>query len=277
VANRQTIFSGAHHLGHGSLCATGLGVALQVLSVMLALSASATVVAANSTSASTLSPKVANLLDFIGALEAPDGYDSYSYYASAPPPKPLTQMSIAEVLAWQDKIDPTSKSEAAGRFQIMNYTLRDIVKQHGINPNLRFNEETQNRLALLLLERRGWHPDSTDYISMANSIAHEWAALPLVSGPDKGKSAHHNTKGAKNRAQTSPAAFLDVLKNGSNAQTVLRAVKLSRSARRIASVDNGTFSVRQIHRVETAKPTVTGGAITPSKVIVYTIDPYQQD
>ena len=70
---------------------------------------------------------------------------------------------------------------------------------------------------------------------------------------------------------------MDVLKNGSNAQTVLRAVKLSRSARRIASVDNGSFSLRQVHRVETPKAAVTGGAITPSKVIVYTIDPYQQD
>ncbi|WP_299345599.1 hypothetical protein, partial [uncultured Maritalea sp.] len=29
----------------------------------------------------------------------------------------------------------------------------------------------------------------------------------VTSGPNKGKSAHHNTKGAKNRAQTSPAIF----------------------------------------------------------------------
>ena len=277
MENRQILFTHICHIASVCLRSMDLRAALQILSVMLVLSLSATLAAANSMPATALSPKAASLLEFIGTLEAPDGYDSYSYYASAPPPKPLTQMSIAEVLAWQDKIDQTSKSEAAGRFQIMNYTLRDIVKQHGINPDLRFDKNTQNRLALLLLERRGWHPDNTDYISMANSIAHEWAALPLVSGPNKGKSAHHNTKGAKNRAQTSPAIFLDVLKNGTNAQTALRAVKLSRSARRIASVDHGSFSLRQVYRVETPKAAVTGGAITPSKVIVYTIDPYQQD
>ena len=52
--------------------------------------------------------KTAGVLDFIGSIEAPAGYNAYSYYASSPPPKPLTTMTISEVLAWQERIDRTS-------------------------------------------------------------------------------------------------------------------------------------------------------------------------
>lgn len=228
-------------------------------------------------SALAMDAKAAGLLDFIGSLEAPKGYDSYSYYASAPPPKPLTQMTIAQVLAWQDRIDPTSRSEAAGRFQIMPETLRETVKLHGVNTSLRFDEATQNRLGLLVLAKRGWHPDRTDYPAMANRLALEWAALPLVTGPNRGKSAYRSTKSVKNRAQTTPAIFLNVLKNGAASKVVMRAVKLSRTARRVTTSGSVRIKKNGLYRVETRKTSVTGGDITPSKVITYLSDPYQMN
>ena len=222
--------------------------------------------------------KTAALLDFIGSIEAPRGYDDYYRGVSSPPPRPLTQMTIREVLAWQDRIDRYSKSEAAGRFQIIEDTLRGLVRKHGIDTSQLFDVAMQNRLAMILLDGRGWNPNSTAYVKMANSLAEEWAALPLVSGPNKGLSAHHHDKRAKNRALVSPEAFLDVLKNGRNASPVLRAVKLSKSNRRVASASSGAVKLNRISSTRTVKKkAITGGAITPSKVIVFTSDPYRMD
>lgn len=238
----------------------------------------ATSIAAGPNTGSAIHPKTAGLLDFIGTLEAPKGYDSYSYYAAAPPPKPLTTMTIRQVLAWQESIDRRSKSEAAGRFQIMEDTLRGLVRSNGVNPNLVFNEATQNRLGMMLLKRRGWNPNSQNYVAMANSIAKEWAALPLVSGPKMGQSVYRSTKGPKNRAQTTPAIYLDVLRNGSKSNAILRAVKLSRTHRRVASIESRGVKIRRISSVKTTKAAnVTGGAITPSKIIVFSTDPFQLD
>jgi hypothetical protein len=225
-----------------------------------------------------IDPKTAGLLEFIGTLEAPKVYDSYSYYAAAPPPKPLTTMTIRQVLAWQDRIDARSKSDAAGRFQIMEDTLRGLVTSEGVNQNLVFNEATQNRLGMMLLKRRGWNPNSQNYVAMANSIAKEWAALPLVSGPNKGQSVYRNLKGPKKRAQTTPAIYMDVIRNGSKSNAVLRAVKLSRTHRRVASIESRGIKIRRISSVKSTKPSnVTGGAITPSKIIVFNTDPFQLD
>lgn len=227
---------------------------------------------------STIHPKTAALLDLIGSIEAPRGYDDYYRGVSSPPPRPLTTMTIREVLAWQDRIDRYSKSEAAGRFQIIEDTLRPLVRKHGIDTNQLFDVAMQNRLAMILLDGRGWNPNSTAYMKMANNLAEEWAALPLVSGPNRGLSAHHHDKRAKNRAQISPEAFLDVLKNGRNAAPVLRAAKLSRSNRRVASVSNGAVKLQRISTTRTVKTSkVAGGAITPSKVIVFSSDPYRMD
>jgi hypothetical protein len=225
-----------------------------------------------------IDPKTAGLLEFIGTLEAPKGYNSYSYYAAAPPPRPLTTMTIREVLAWQDRIDARSKSEAAGRFQIMEDTLRRLVTSKGINQNLLFNEATQNRLGVILLKEAGWNPLGTNYVTMANNIAKVWAGLPLVSGPRRGESVYRNLKGPKNRAQSTPEIYLDVLKNGNKNHTVLRAVQLSKTHRRVASIESRGVKIQRISSVKTTKTAnVTGGALTPSKIIVFNTDPFQLD
>ena len=66
------------------------------------------------------------MLDPTGSQDAPGGYDVYSNYAAAPPPKPLTTMTENEVIASQDMIDAQSRSKDAGRFQILEDTRRDF-------------------------------------------------------------------------------------------------------------------------------------------------------
>jgi hypothetical protein len=107
------------------------------------------------------------------------------------PPKPLTQMTVGEVLAWQDRIDPLYRSEAAGRYQIMEDTLRGLYAEAGMTLDSKFDEAGQDRLATALLKRRGLDKYLHGYLSVnkfCNELAKEWASLPVVDGPKKGRS-----------------------------------------------------------------------------------------
>ena len=178
-----------------------------------------------SASAQVTDPKTKGLLDFIGSIEGPAGYDDYYRGVSSGPPRPLTSMTIREVLAWQDSIDAASKSEAAGRYQIMEDTLRGLVRSKGINQDRLYNADTQDELAQMLLKRRGWDPARTDYVKMCNSIAYEWAAMPMCSGVKAGRSAYDGLAG--NKALTSQEAFLAVLANGDDPSQVAWALTQS--------------------------------------------------
>lgn len=80
-------------------------------------------------------------------------------------------------------------SEAAGRYQIMEDTLRGLL--HIVGPDELFDEKNQDRLAIGLLRRRGLD----DYLegrmsihSFGNNLAKEWASLPVVKGRKYGRS-----------------------------------------------------------------------------------------
>jgi muramidase (phage lysozyme) len=107
------------------------------------------------------------------------------------PSKPLTQKTIREVLAWQDRIDPLYRSEAAGRYQIMEDTLRGLYAEAGMTLDSMFDQAGQDRLAMALLKRRGLDKFLHGYLSVnkfCNELAKEWASLPVVDGPKKGRS-----------------------------------------------------------------------------------------
>ena len=254
-------------------CTAGLGLCL-----MLPFSAEP---GQASPAITRLDPRTAGMLDFIGSLEAPGGYDVYSHYAAAPPPKPLTKMTVNEVLAWQDRIDARSRSEAAGRFQIMEDTLRDyLVPTMGLTGQEKFNADMQNAMAVVLMQRRGWSPKGTNHVRMGNALAKEWAALPLLSGPNIGKSAHHKTKGARNRALTTPEQFLAVLQDPTKAKAVLNAVSHTpaESPVKITKLGLGAVRIRTFQRTRpTAPDDLSGGALKPSRVIVFDVDPYAQN
>jgi hypothetical protein len=107
------------------------------------------------------------------------------------PPKPLVKMTIGEVLAWQDSIDAMYMSEASGKYQIMEDTLRGLYKSAGLSTQDLFNEANQDKLANALLVRRGLNRYLGGEISahsFANRLAREWASLPVVTGANRGKS-----------------------------------------------------------------------------------------
>ena len=133
------------------------------------------------------------LLDFIAKPESGGDYNIVwgGIKRKDKPPKPLVVMTIQEVLDWQDRIDPHYMSEAAGRYQIMEDTLRGLYKSAGLTAKSLFNEDNQDKLATQLLRRRGLEQYMSGQISankFANSLAKEWASLPVVTGPKIGRS-----------------------------------------------------------------------------------------
>ncbi len=95
--------------------------------------------------------------------------------------KPLTTMTAAEVLAWQDDIDRYYPSEAAGAYQFLEDTLREFLRGRGDHV---FDRKFQDSLALELMRRRGLGRlvrGQIDVCTFCNNLAMEWASLPVVT------------------------------------------------------------------------------------------------
>lgn len=154
-----------------------------------------------------------NILSFISSKEAPRGAVDYFRGVKIPPPKPLTQMTINEVLAWQTRaVNAGSFSAAAGKFQIITPTLRSLVAEMKLSGNEMFDEAMQDRMGFQLLKRRGWDSYASGRISelqFANNLAKEWAILPVVSGANRGRSFY--AKDGVNKAGVTPETVLSVI------------------------------------------------------------------
>jgi hypothetical protein len=156
------------------------------------------------------------LLDYIAKHESDGDYNVVwsRIKKEDRPAKPLTEMTIGEVLEWQDRIDPHYPSEAAGRYQILEDTLRGLYTEAGLSPADPFDGINQDRLAVRLLRRRGLADFLVKRITaekFANSLAKEWASLPCVSGPKKGRSFYGGD--GLNRALADVESFLAVVRS----------------------------------------------------------------
>lgn len=149
-------------------------------------------------------------LNLMGNLEGLRGFGTVSDFAPILPERPLTEMTLAEVLDYQREIrEMGTISSAVGRYQFIYLTLRDLVETHGISDELRFDEEIQTYLARFLMHHCGFYDAATRDIHLANCLAGVWAALPLVSGPQRGQSAYADDR--VNKAFVAPQIVLDVL------------------------------------------------------------------
>ena len=98
----------------------------------------------------------------------------------------LTGMTINQVLAWQDNfVDNGSPSSAAGKYQIIRKTLRGLKESMGLSGNELFDEEMQDRMAIKLLEGRGYNDylaGKIDDATFMRRISQEWASMPKDAG-----------------------------------------------------------------------------------------------
>ncbi len=120
-------------------------------------------------------------------------------------------MSVGEVLDWQKSLGRV-KSTATGGYQFIRPTLENLVRNHKIDRARLFDEDLQDHLAKLLIAKCGYRNTQKDNVRFANCLAGIWAALPLVSGPNKGRSRYHNVAG--NRAGITPETVLAFLAGG---------------------------------------------------------------
>lgn len=146
------------------------------------------------------------ILRLVRHYEAGGDYNTVYQGLERRPPRPLTAMTIEEVIAWQRSLGRV-RSTASGAYQFIRSTLEETAARSGLPLSTRFSENTQDYLAGLLVQ--GCAEDSNNNTQMANCLAGVWAALPLVSGPNQGRSRYEGIAG--NRALTTPEVVLAVL------------------------------------------------------------------
>jgi len=153
------------------------------------------------------------LLAYIVDKEANGDWNAVHHKSRIQPHKPITEMTVNEVLDWQRRsVNAGSISSAAGGPQFIRKTLAGLKENLGMSGNEKFTPELQSQLAFHLMERRGyskWQDGNLSAERFANNLAHEWASLPLVSGPNKGRSAYREIAG--NRALTDVDGFLNTI------------------------------------------------------------------
>ncbi|MEO1797708.1 MAG: hypothetical protein AAFR53_11945 [Pseudomonadota bacterium] len=159
------------------------------------------------------------LLHFISIPESNGNPDAYwgKIRTEHKPPKRLTEMSVQEVLAWQDSIDPLYMSEASGEYQFMEDTLRGLWREAGVQLDDLFDERTQRALALALLKRRGLEDYLAGQLSaeqFAQNLSKEWASLPAITRDRAGRPAQGQSYYAGdglNKAHVTIAATMEAV------------------------------------------------------------------
>lgn len=167
------------------------------------------------------------MLDLIGSLEAPQGYDQVYGGVKTPPPAPLTSLTIAQVLDWQDVAARTSVSTAAGRYQVIRGTLRELVRKGVVSETDTFNQATQDKIGSHLLKSAGYPPGPNNVNNVANRISGIWAALPRVSGPGANQSTYEGLAG--NHALISADTFLGVMNCSVDLETAVSTIGVVRA------------------------------------------------
>jgi len=168
-----------------------------------------------------------NLLDFIYSIEGESDYNMWNHGTEIRPDKPLTELTVKEVLHWQQRnrteLPLERQFSAAGAGQIVYTTLSGLVRNGVINLDDLYNEETQDKANLHLLNRRGYPAWKSGRISteeFGNRLSMEWAALPVLQDTYHRKKRHRLKRGqgyhdgtSNNSAQVGANEFQSVLEN----------------------------------------------------------------
>lgn len=124
-----------------------------------------------------------------GTSKKGDPYNTSLGYMNSP--KPLTQMTLDESLAWGDQIRAAQglNSSAKGAFQIVNTTQRAAMKALGLKGTDLFNEENQRKMAAWVVKSQGlgaWegfklHPDQRQIAQQAMASGlHQQTSMPIT-------------------------------------------------------------------------------------------------
>jgi muramidase (phage lysozyme) len=130
----------------------------------------------------------ARLLDFIGGIEAHGNYRAIFGFKQDKLSKPVTSMTVDEVIAGKSMVD--KRSSATGRYQFMRNTLKSLKADAHLTGSELMTPDLQDRLGFELLKRRGWEQFEAGKLGLTafvRNLAMEWASIPVL----------RRTKGAK--------------------------------------------------------------------------------
>lgn len=134
------------------------------------------------------------LLDAIGTAEGarPDYWKGNPYDLTLGRlnlTPPISQRNLRDVKKTQiQMVDSGMLSGAVGKYQFISKTLKELQKKLGLSDDHIFNSDTQDQMALVLLNRRGLKMYMDGQLSIHDfmkNLSKEWASLP---NPDTGKS-----------------------------------------------------------------------------------------
>lgn len=108
--------------------------------------------------------------------------------------KPITAMTLDELMAAQRTWGKKWKSSAAGAPQIIRATLAALVKRMKLSGKEKYDADMQEAMAFELVKMRGWEKFVSGALSptgFGNNLAREWASFPVLT-PQQG--AHGRLK-----------------------------------------------------------------------------------
>ncbi|QDL92558.1 hypothetical protein FDP22_12655 [Paroceanicella profunda] len=163
------------------------------------------------------------ILNLIARHESGGDYDIVfgGVPASARPGRPITTMTLRDVIAWQvAAVRAGSRSSAAGKYQIIRRTLEATYPRAGMVPTDLFDVAGQDRLGVQLLRGRGWDAwcaGALSDVSFADALSREWASLPVQFAQQGGsrwveRGQSYYAGDGLNKALTSPESVLEALK-----------------------------------------------------------------
>ncbi|MBZ9985655.1 peptidoglycan-binding protein [Mesorhizobium sp. BH1-1-5] len=137
----------------------------------------------------TVPSGAAMLLAFIGGIEAPHGFDTVYGNNQAKLAKPLTSMTIDEVIAAGPRWTRSFGSSAAGFLQFMRATLLRLKKKLRLSGKELLDGPMQMALGHELLKERGFDEfmaGSKSRTAFGLGLAQEWASFPVLTPTVKG-------------------------------------------------------------------------------------------
>jgi hypothetical protein len=132
------------------------------------------------------------LLDLISGPESGGNYNAV--FGDGKNKIPLSQWTVDDLLAKKHLHLAKRGQSAAGRYQIINKTLKGLKKEMGLTGKEYFTPELQDQMGLQLLKRRGYDKFMAGQMSFkdfGNQLAMEWASFPVLSninGKTRGQS-----------------------------------------------------------------------------------------
>jgi len=134
------------------------------------------------------------LLNYIGKIEAPKGYDTIYGNNQHRLKYKITELTLTQLRKAQPLFTKYFGSSASGHYQIMANTLDapktlgDLIGEMRLTGDELFDPNMQDRMGLHLLRRRGydkWMRGEITDVHFARNLAMEWASFPVLA-PTKG-------------------------------------------------------------------------------------------